>query len=565
MNATDQLAWMSFFSQWTQRIQTLHRLYLQQVGSKETAHLWTPTFDLLQSVFKEATSDYLPYPEEGALLSNFDPLDKRFRGDLWQTHPFYLWLHQCYLILCSQIERRLSSIKNLDPSTKKKLHFCTKQLLDALSPGHFVMTNPEVLQITLQTQGQNIIQGLDHFIEDIARTEGQFQISMTDLNAFTLGKNIATTKGRVIYQNTLMQLIQYEPQTKHVYKEPLLIIPPWINKYYVLDLNKEQSLVNWLVQKGYTVFMISWVNPDAHYAETQFEDYLLEGPLAALDVIFKIAGIVQIHAVGYCIGGTLLACLLSYLAYYGQSQKVLSGTYLTTLLDFSEPGDLSVFIDEQQINSLEKLMEKQGFLDGKTLGHLFNSLRANDLIWSYYIKHYLQGNVPLPMDVLFWNADSTNLPKAMHRFYLRNMYLENRLIQPGGIQLAGVPIDLKSVQIPVYFLSTEQDHIAPWKSTYAGMHLHSGPSTFVLGGSGHVLGVINAPGKNKYHFYTNKRKYRKPETFIKNAQRHLGSWWEHWEAWLRSQSGGQTVCQRKVKQGIGSAPGTYTENNYKKQ
>lgn len=574
----DQLAWMSFFSQWSQRIQTLHRLYLQQAGSQQTALNWVLAFELFQKMLKEVSFDVqslskecLSYTEETAALvqaiasgtsSDLNRFDKRFTADIWQTHPLYRWLHQHYLVLCAQIERCLSNIKNLDRETEKKLHFYTKQFLDALSPGHFMMTNPEILETTLKTQGQNIIQGLDHFIEDMERSEGKFQISMTDLSAFTLGENIATTPGKVIYQNALMQLIQYEPQTEHVYKKPLLIIPPWINKYYILDLNPQQSLVNWLVQKGYTVFMISWINPDASYAHKGFEDYLLEGPIAALDAILEATGEREVHALGYCIGGTLLACMLSYLAYHGQN-RVVSGTYLTTLLDFSEPGDLGVFMDEKQIASLEALMEKEGFLDGKTLAHLFNSLRANDLVWSYYIKHYLKGAAPLPMDILFWNADSTNLPQAMHRFYLRNMYLENRLIQPGGIQLAGIPMDLKSIKIPVYFLSTEQDHIAPWKSTYAGMQLHAGPSTFVLGGSGHVVGVINSPEKNKYHYYTHERKYRKAESFIKHAKRHSGSWWDHWEAWLRKH-GDQTVTQRQPGEGnlcvIESAPGSYAKN-----
>lgn len=578
-NFQEQLAWASFFSQWVQRMQTLHSLCLKKTASKEMTLDWEGAFELFQTTLKEIpfdfqtfSKDFQSFSEEISTLlqdilsekksENFGP-DKRFTSSLWQTHPVYRVLHQNYLLFCGQIERHLSNMTDMDQSQKRKLFFYAKQFMDALSPAHFVMTNPEVLQMTFQTQGQNIIEGLDRLIEDMQRNESVFQISMTDLGTFSLGENIATTPGHVIYENALMQLIQYEPQTETVHKTPLLIIPPWINKYYILDLNPGQSLIRWLVQQGYTVFTISWVNPDASYANKQFEDYLLEGPLTALDVILKATGESGVHAVGYCIGGTLLACMLCYLAHHGQD-RVVSGTYLTTLLDFSEPGDLGVFVDEKQIASLEALMEKNGFLDGKVLANLFNSLRANDLVWSYYIQHYLQGAKPAPADVLFWNSDSSNLTKASHGFYLRNFYLENRLAR-GNLRLSGAPMNLGSIQVPAYFLSTEQDHIAPWKSTYQGMKLHGGHSTFVLSGSGHVMGVINSPVKNKYYYYTQpgSRRYQKADSFLKHAQKKSGSWWMHWNAWLQKHSDDKVLPRWPGENGLSilePAPGSYAKN-----
>ncbi len=577
--ALDQIAWTHFFSRFSNRMQTLYQVYLQKNWAHDTAQVWAPAFDLLQTVLKQASFDFQQVSENyqaytqavsdllssialGKAPETYDKPDRRFNSDLWKNHPLYRWLHQHYLLICQQIEQQITQIQGLDRETERKLRFYIKQFLDAISPGHFFITNPDLLQITFQTQGENIIQGLDRFIEDIDRSDGKLQISMTDLTAFKVGENIATTPGKVIYQNDLMQLIQYTPQTTQVYQKPLLIIPPWINKYYILDINPKQSMVNWLVQQGYTVFIISWINPNASYANKDFEDYLLEGPIAALTAIEQATGEQEVNAVGYCIGGTLLGCTLSYLTHHQQQNRITSATYLTTLLDFSDPGDLGVFIDEKQLQALETIMEKQGFLDGQTMAHLFGSLRANDLIWTYYVKHYLEGKAPMPMDILFWNADSTHLPAAMHRFYLRNMYLHNRLVEPGGIELAGTPIHLNAIKTPVYFLSAEQDHIAPWQSTYLGRHFHGGPTTFVLAGSGHVMGVINSPGKNKYYYYTEKRKVKHPDIFIKNAKRNEGSWWNHWEKWMRRHSGNSVAARIPGKgqlPALEAAPGTYAK------
>jgi polyhydroxyalkanoate synthase subunit PhaC len=488
--------------------------------------------------------------------------DKRFQHNDWEEHPVFNFIKKYYSLTANTIQTMVTLADGLDEKTEKQINFYTQQFIDATSPCNFVITNPEVLRLTLKTKGQNLLNGLENMHEDLERNNGQFNIKMTDLNAFRIGENIASTPGKVVYQNDLMQLIQYHPKTLKIFRRPLLIVPPWINKYYILDLSEHNSFVSWLLEQGYTVFMISWINPDSRYSEKDFENYLFEGPLAALNAITKGTGEKHISALGYCVGGTLLACTLAYLA-AKKDKRIVSATYLNTLLDFSDPGDIAALIDEEHIEQLERQMFEKGYLDGRMMSLTFNVLRSNHLIWSYYVKNYLQGEEPLPFDLLYWNSDVTNMPARMHSFYLRNMYLNNRLSQPESIKLGDVTIDLRRIKIPVYFLSTCQDHISPWKTTYQGLNLHSGPLTFVLGGSGHIAGIVNHPSKNKYCYYTNNNVSHDPDTWLKNATEHSGSWWPHWENWLRKYSGKKIAVRRQMKKNklsvLEDAPGSYVK------
>jgi polyhydroxyalkanoate synthase len=485
--------------------------------------------------------------------------DRRFRHEAWDTNPFFDFIRQSYLVAAETIQNAVARTEGLDEKTARKVHFYTKQFVDAMSPTNFVLTNPEVLEATVKTGGENLLRGLRHFVEDFDVETGRLRIRMTDEKAFTLGENIATTLGKVVYQNPLMQLIQYAPTTAQVHRRPLLVIPPWINKYYILDLQPKNSFVKWLVGQGHTVFMISWVNPDESLADIDFQDYVFEGPLAALDAIERATGEREVNVIGYCIGGTLLAGVLAYLAAKGDA-RIVSATFLTTMLDFSEPGDLGVFIDEQQLRSLEQSMSERGYHEGAEMATTFNLLRANDLIWSFFVNHYLLGKEPVPFDLLYWNSDSTRMPAKMHSTYLRTMYLENRFSQPGGMSIADVPIDLRAIRTPAYFLSTEEDHIAPWESTYAGARLLSGPVRFVLGKSGHIAGVVNPPAANKYGYYTGPDVGCAPMEWVARATSHEGSWWPDWQRWVSQFTGTPVAARHPGDRGlevIEDAPGSY--------
>jgi polyhydroxyalkanoate synthase len=384
---------------------------------------------------------------------------------------------------------------------------------------------------------------------------------MTDQEAFEIGKNIAVTPGKVVFQNDLMQLLQYAPTTDKVAKTPLLIIPPWINKFYILDMREKNSFIRWAVSQGHTVFVVSWVNPDEKLRSKSFEDYMFDGPLAALDAVEKATGEKKANVIGYCLGGTLLASTLAYMK-AKKIDKVASATFFTTMIDYSEAGELGVFIDETQLTHLEKKMDERGFLEGAEMANTFNMLRANDLIWSFVVNNYLLGKEPFPFDLLYWNSDSTRMPAAMHSFYLRQMYQENKLVEPGGVTLGGVPIDLTTIDLPVYIVSTREDHIAPWKSTYAATQLYKGPTRFVLAGSGHIAGIVNPPEANKYGYWTNSRKAKTPETWLKSATQHEGSWWTDWQEWVTKFKGGEAKARQpgdgKLKP-IEDAPGSYVK------
>ncbi len=488
--------------------------------------------------------------------------DKRFKDPKWKEQPLFNYYREIYLQFVKQTMDWVEQHKSSDPKIAKQMHFLTKQYLDALSPSNFILTNPEVLEQTLASQGENIRHGIQNWLDDMANPNGHWQIQMTDMKAFAVGKNIAVSKGKVVFQNRMMQLIQYEPTTEKVFDKPLLIIPPWINKYYILDLSEKKSLVKWLVDQGHTVFMISWVNPDSSYRDVGFENYLSEGILAGIEAIMKETKQNSVNALGFCIGGTLLAVATAYLKAINKP-LIHSATFLTSLIDFSEPGDVGVFIDENQVRNIEQTMALNGYLDGRTMMSAFNLLRSNDLQWSYYINNYLCGKKPFPFDLLYWNCDPSNLPAKMHSFYLRNFYLENRLCVPKGLSILGQSLDLEKVKIPCYFLSTAQDHIAPWRSTFAGAQCFSGPVTFVLGGSGHIAGIVNPPSQKKYGYQVcdmNIKNCADPNQWLKQATSHEGSWWSHWGEWLKSQvdkkvnkrlpgMGGLTIIQE--------APGDY--------
>ncbi len=497
--------------------------------------------------------------EPAAPVAQVERGDRRFKDAAWEENAVFDFIKQSYLLTARWIQSTVRDVEGLDPKTAQKVDFYTRQFVDAMAPSNFVLTNPEVLRLTAETGGENLIRGLENLLRDLERGRGTLQISMTDRSAFKVGENLAVTPGKVVFENALMQLIQYTPTTETVARRPLLIIPPWINKFYILDMKPANSFVRWAVEQGHTVFMISWVNPDETLAGKTFEDYMVEGPLAALDAIEAATGEREANVIGYCLGGTLLACLLSVMAERGDD-RIRSATFLTTLIDFAEPGELGVFIDEEQLASLEARMARKGYLEGAHMATTFNMLRANDLIWSFVVNNYLMGRDPLPFDLLFWNSDSTRMPPAMHSFYLRQMYQENRLREPGGIALAGVPIDVRQIKTPAFFVSTREDHIAPWKTTYAGAQLLGGPVRFCLAGSGHIAGVVNPPAAGKYNHWINTKLPKSPEAWLEGARSVPGSWWPEWQKWVVRHAGGQ-VPARQPGDGrlapIEDAPGRY--------
>ena len=499
-----------------------------------------------------------------------EPGDRRFKDDAWAENPLYDHIKQSYLLASKFMLSTVRETEGLDAHTAQQVDFYTRQFIDALAPTNFAMTNPEVARRTVETGGENLVQGLSNMLEDLERGQGRLRIRMTDLEKFKLGENVAVTPGKVVFENDLMQLIQYVPTTEVVRKRPLLIVPPWINKFYILDLRPKNSFIKWAVERGHTVFVISWVNPDEQLAEKSMDDYMLEGPVAALDAIEKATGESRVNAIGYCLGGTLLAATLAYLKAGRTAQTteatggrsvIESATFFTTMVDFEEPGELGVFIDEEQLSLVEESMKEKGYFDGSKMAEAFNLLRANDLIWSFVINNYLMGKDPFPFDLLYWNSDSTRMPRAMHSAYLRDMYQHNRLREPGGITLDGVPIDLTTIDVPVYVLSTREDHIAPWRSTYAATRLYRGPIRFVLAMSGHIAGVVNPPAANKYGYFTGEI-VSAPDTWLEAATAHDGSWWPDWDAWVSKHDGGEAP-PREPGAGalpvIEDAPGRYVK------
>ncbi|MBI1205183.1 MAG: class I poly(R)-hydroxyalkanoic acid synthase [Rhodopseudomonas sp.] len=490
-----------------------------------------------------------------------DPRDKRFADPEWSQNQFFDFLKQAYLLTASWGEKLVKDADGVDAHTRQKAEFYVKQITNAISPSNFVLTNPELLRETLSSNADNLVRGMHMLGEDIAAGKGNLKIRQSDPGNFEVGRNLALTPGKVIFQNDLMQLIQYTPTTETVLKVPLLIVPPWINKFYILDLTPEKSFVKWCVDQGITVFVISWVNPDAHLAKKSFEQYMKEGPIAALDVIEQVTGEKKVHTIGYCVGGTLLSITLAYLA-AKRKNRALSATMFAAQVDFTYSGDLKVFVDEERIQQLEARMNERGYLEASRMANTFNMLRSNDLVWPYVVNNYLRGKKPYPFDILFWNADATRMPAANHSFYLRNCYLNNRLTK-GEMEIAGVKLDLKKVKVPIYNLATREDHIAPAKSVLYGSQFFGGPVKYVLAGSGHIAGVVNPPAKEKYQYWLGAPPFgENVEEWMTTAVEHPGSWWPDWLDWIKSLNA-KTVPARAIGGGklepIEDAPGSYVK------
>ncbi|WP_341914660.1 class I poly(R)-hydroxyalkanoic acid synthase [Ferrovibrio terrae] len=517
---------------------------------QDYATLWANTTD--RFLGREATP--LVQPDKG---------DKRFKDPAWQDSALFDYLKQSYLLTARWLQNTVQQAEGVDPKVARKAEFYAKQFIDALSPSNFALTNPEVVRATIDSNGENLVKGLQNLLEDLERGKGKLNVKMVDAKAFTVGETIATTPGQVIYQNDLMQLLQFEPTTKQVYRRPLFIVPPWINKYYILDLKPQNSFIRWMVDKGYTVFVVSWNQPDESTVDKTFESYMREGILDGLDAVKQATGEDEVTAIGYCIGGTLMASTLAWMA-QKKDTRIKAVTFFAAQVDFSDAGELSVFTDEDTLNYLENLMSEKGYLDGGEMANTFNMLRANDLIWSFVVNNYLLGKEPFPFDLLYWNSDCTRMPAKMHGFYLRNMYQKNLLSQPGQLELAGERLDLRKIKIPVYLQASREDHIAPYRSVYKATQLYGGPVRFLMAGSGHIAGVINHPDAKKYQHWRNETDTNPAnvEDWIKGAKEYPGSWWDDWDTWL-SEKSGEKVPARKPGDGklkvIEPAPGSYVK------
>jgi polyhydroxyalkanoate synthase len=489
------------------------------------------------------------------------PGDRRFRADEWKENEIFDFIKQSYLLTANAVQEMVGKLNGLDEKERSRVAFYTRQFADALAPTNFPFTNPDVLKATIASNGENLVKGLDNLLADIERGHGELSIRQS-ADGFVIGENIATTPGKVVFRNQIMELLQYSPTTSEVYERPLLIFPPWINKYYILDLRPENSMVRWLVSQGYSVFLVSWVNPDQDMAEKGFEDYMRGGVFAALEAVKKATGVRDPNCVGYCIGGTLLAATLAYMA-AKDDQRIHSATFWAAQTDFSEAGELSIFVDEAQLDALKSQMDSQGgVLPGAKMAGAFNMLRANDLIWSFVINNYLLGKQPLPFDLLYWNSDTTRMPERLHLSYLRQCYKENALAR-GKMTLSGVKLDLHKVKVPVYLQSAKDDHIAPANSVFKSLKLFGGAIRFIIAGSGHIAGVINPPAAKKYQYWTNDAfTGGNIEAWKQGATEHSGSWWPDWDKWLSRLSGPKVAARIPGEGGLkvlSDAPGTYVK------
>lgn len=499
--------------------------------------------------------------EEVAPVVSPEKGDKRFNDPDWAANPVFDVIKQSYLLTSNWLNSLVAEVDGVDPMSKRRVEFFMKMLTDAFSPSNFLASNPAALREAMQSRGESLVKGMQNFAEDLTRGGGQLAISQTDYEMFKIGENVATAPGKVVFQNEILQLLQFDPTTEQVHEIPLLIFPPWINKFYILDLRPENSMIRWLADQGFTVFVASWVNPDPALAGKTFEDYMRQGIYAATEAAMTQAGVDRVNTVGYCIGGTLLASTLAHMA-AKDDQRISSATFFAAQQDFAEAGDLLLFTNEDWLGDLEKQMDAAGgVLSGQAMAETFNSLRANDLIWSFFVNNYLMGKEPKPFDLLFWNSDQTRMPKALHLFYLRKFYGENALSK-GELVLDNVQLDLGKVKTPVYVQSSKEDHIAPARSVYRGAKLFGGPVTFTLAGSGHIAGVINAPVANKYQHWTNTELPASVEDWMGAATETPGSWWPHWAEWLRAKSGGLVQARDPAKgkfAPIENAPGSYVK------
>ena len=519
-------------------------LWMRAIADYQTAQ-----FNLWRNLLTGSTSDQpIAEPERG---------DRRFQADEWSTNPIYDYIKQSYL-LSSKMLTQMAESAHLSDKEQSKLEFYTRQFVDAMSPTNFAATNPEVLQQALDTKGQSLLDGMKNLLADFEKG----RISMTDETAFTLGENLATTEGSVIFQNDVIQVLHYKPEKEQVYSRPTLIIPPSINKFYILDLQPHNSFVKYCVEQGQNTFLISWRNPTSEQSNLSWDDLVSEGIFEAIRVTKEVTGSDKINTVSWCVGGTLTATALAVMA-KRKDTSVASATFLTTLTDFSDPGDLCVFIDDYQVKQLEQKVSQSGFLNGRELATSFNMLRSNDLIWSYVVNNYLKGQTPPPFDILYWNSDSTNLPAAMYTFYINKMYLENKLVEPNALEICGESIDLGDIKIPCYFLSTLEDHIAPWKATFKATETFGSDIEFVLGASGHVAGVINPASKNRRNYWIKGEQKQGAEHWLETAEKVEGSWWPNWSEWVRRRAGKKIDAPQtlgsKTNAPLEAAPGSYVK------
>ncbi len=496
--------------------------------------------------------------EDSVDLAESHKADKRFKDEDWRENAFFSFLRQAYWVTADWAEKLAKEAEGLDPHTRHKAEFYVRQLTSALSPSNFILTNPEVYKETVAESGQNLVRGAKMLAEDIQAGYGDLRLRQSDYTKFEVGKNMALTPGKVIAQDDVCQIIQYAPSTETVLKRPLLVCPPWINKFYILDLSPEKSFIRWAVDRGHTVFVISWVNPDARHANKNWEAYGREGISFALDTIEKATGEKAVNAVGYCVGGTLLAAMLALYAKEGDD-RIKSATFLTTQVDFEGAGDLKVFADAENIDYIEETMRESGYLEGSKMATAFNMLRSSELIWPFVVSNYLKGKEPMPFDLLYWNSDATRLPAANHSFYLRNCYLENNLSQ-NRMEMGGGKISLQDVTIPIYNLATREDHIAPARSVFKGCQYFGGDVTYVMAGSGHIAGVVNPPEKKKYQFWSGGKPEGDFDTWLENASEHPGSWWPDWDKWIKKLDRRRVDARKPGGNALNSiedAPGSY--------
>ncbi|MCA3936998.1 class I poly(R)-hydroxyalkanoic acid synthase [Vibrio vulnificus] len=545
---------------------------MQEVNFEDTAKFFEKAANQPQAILQLQTQwweQQLQIWQNVALSGNTQSIieadkgDKRFSNEAWQSEAMYSFIKQSYLLFSKTYMDTIDAIEGLDEKTKERISFFSRQAINALSPSNFIATNPELLKLTIEKNGENLLAGMELLREDVESSADILKIRMTSNNAFRIGEDIATTAGDIVFQNDLFELIQYRPLTEQVNATPLLIVPPFINKYYILDLTAKNSMVRWLLEQGHSVFMMSWKNPGKAQANVEFGDYVTEGVVKAVTAIEEITGQEQINAAGYCIGGTVLACTVGYYAAKRMKKRIKSATFFTTLLDFSQPGEVGAYINDTIISAIELQNNAKGYMDGRSLSVTFSLLRENSLYWNYYVDNYLKGSSPVDFDLLYWNSDSTNVAAATHNFMLRELYLNNKLVQDKGVKIGGVWIDLDKIRIPSYFISTKEDHIALWQGTYRGALNMGGNKTFVLGESGHIAGIVNPPAKNKYGFWVNDNLDESADEWLSNAQHKEGSWWTHWDQWLAQFNPDEKVLP--YRQGseanpvIDIAPGQYVK------
>ena len=515
---------------------------------------WQGQIQIYQNVLmRSVAKDVAPFiqPESG---------DRRFNSPLWQEHPNFDLLSQSYLLFSQLVQNMVDVVEGVPDKVRYRIHFFTRQMINALSPSNFLWTNPEVIQQTVAEQGENLVRGMQVFHDDVMNSGKYLSIRMVNSDSFSLGKDLAYTPGAVVFENDIFQLLQYEATTENVYQTPILVVPPFINKYYVLDLREQNSLVNWLRQQGHTVFLMSWRNPNAEQKELTFADLITQGSVEALRVIEEITGEKEANCIGYCIGGTLLAATQAYYVAKRLKNHVKSATYMATIIDFENPGSLGVFINEPVVSGLENLNNQLGYFDGRQLAVTFSLLRENTLYWNYYIDNYLKGKEPSDFDILYWNSDGTNIPAKIHNFLLRNLYLNNELISPNAVKVNGVGLNLSRVKTPSFFIATQEDHIALWDTCFRCADYLGGESTLVLGESGHVAGIVNPPSRNKYGCYTNAAKFENTKQWLDGAEYHPESWWLRWQAWVTPYTGEQVPARNLGNAqypSIEAAPGRY--------